>query len=162
MKRRDQNQAYKEWVELKRLIADLDSLVVPILLRGTYDSGLTRRGVQVEDDFAQTNDPTGEMAIREPIDDDVHRDVILIASNIRIAKNTAEHIKAITPESVADRAAREIPDCLACGKPAIGRVRSGYDDACYMAWRRAGYPERAIWERQRRDDVTKAVTSDVT
>lgn len=44
--------------------------------------------------------------------------------------------------------------CKACGRDVSGaandRLRSGYDEACARAWDRAGRPDRAEWERERR------------
>lgn len=45
-------------------------------------------------------------------------------------------------------------DCTACGRYVSGatddRLRSGYCDACRKAWERAGRPDRAAFENERR------------
>lgn len=51
--------------------------------------------------------------------------------------------------------------CLACHTDVSGaahdRLRSGYCAACYRAWDRAGRPERAVWERERRAYLAQPV-----
>lgn len=48
--------------------------------------------------------------------------------------------------------------CLCCQRDVLGtaedRLRNGYCDACRKAWERAGRPDRAWFERQRREQAS--------
>ena len=170
MRRRDQNQAAREWSELKTALGMLDPIVTTVLLRGTHDAGI-RRSIPSSDDDPERKtppptwaDPTGEAAIREEFGDDVEKSIVALAAAVHRALNIAKAIIEITPEdglAVVDRSVKSVPDCLACGDPCYEGVRHGFDDKCRKRWNRAGKPDRgefiALVKRERDEMVSHAV-----
>lgn len=158
MNRREQNAALQAWNSLKADIDQLDKTITAVLARGTYDSGERRLpktpGDREEKSPAPAyNDETGELAIRFAVDDPIHKDIVAMVRNLHLAASNAKKVLAVTPENVAERARRTVPDCLACHRPVEGRVLSGYDRSCYEKWTRAGRPDRAKFERDRLADM---------
>ena len=167
MRRRDQNQAAREWSELKTAFEMLDPIVTTVLLRGTHDSGIRRALPNAEPGDSETppwNDETGETAIRQPQGDAVEKSIVALAAAVHRALNIAKAIIEITPEdglAVVDRSVKSVPDCLACGDPCYEGVRHGFDDKCRKRWNRAGKPDRgefiALVKRERDEMVSHAV-----
>ncbi len=167
--RRSQNQAYKEWQALTDLWPDLYKLILPILARYSEESGQRRHlsiVVNREDGTPPPSysDPTGETAIRGQINDSIYQDIRAFIDHIHHALNIARKIKAVTPADVAERAQREVPDCLACGDPCVGRIIAGFDEKCYKRWTRHGRSDRsqfvAMVRRERIAIVSTNSTSD--
>lgn len=160
MDKRKQNKALRQFEQLLKDLAALEPLIVPVLLRSSQDSGVRKfkvvRGKDAEVGTPPPSyaDPTGESGIREGFIDAVEAKVCAIAKYIELSLNLARNVLTVTPPDVAERAKREIPDCLACGDPVSGRLKSGYDEKCYKAWQRAGYPDRPTFERSRREKTT--------
>ena len=149
MRRREQNQAARDWIALKDAVASLDPIITTVLLRGTYDSGIRRSLPDVEPGDSEKPawaDETGETAIRQAVQyDAVEKSVVAMAAAINRALHIAESIVAITPEMDMTNIGRTVlvvPDCLACGVPCKGGVRHGFDDKCRKRWDRAGRPDR--------------------
>ncbi len=140
MNRRQQDRALKDWTALKQAVEELDDVVSPVLLRGTFDTGqrLAKYDGKGKPQYAEQktqmtsyNDSTGETAIKDEIGDSVHDYVMSMVSNIGNALNAAKQIMSITPKDVADRAKRDVPDCAACGDPVSGKLFYGrWDDKC--------------------------------
>lgn len=166
MRRRDQNQAAREWSELKTALGMLDPIVTTVLLRGTHDAGI-RRSIPSSDDDPERKtppptwaDPTGEAAIREEFGDDVEKSIVALAAAVHRALNIAKVITSITPADVVERASRTVPDCMACGDPCYGGVRNGFDEKCRKRWDRAGRPDRGEFmfmiKRERAEKMSHA------
>jgi len=164
VRRRDQNQARKDWDDLKDVIAELDPMITEVLLRA---SQLPRRkrmpdgSPEVGTPSPPWSDPTGEEAVSQSQHhDSVEMSINTLTNMLRRALNTAKVIKAITPADVRDRASRSIPECLACGDPCFGGVRNGFDEKCGRRWDRAGRPDRgefiAMVKRERDKGVSHA------
>jgi hypothetical protein len=144
LKRKEQNQARREFTELQAAFDELAPLVTRVLLRGTFDSG-RRKSLKIKDDPGPPAyaDETGEDAISTPYADAVEGYVKAMASHIHEALNNAKSVLEIAPADVAERALQTVPPCMACGDPCHGGVRSGFDDKCRKRYERAGHPDRA-------------------
>ena len=141
MKRRDQNQAIKDFGLLKALIAEMDEFLLEVLSRGTFTSGQRKRdGGELAPELKGTLayiDPTGETAISDELADSVTSDVAAMVGHITFALNIAKHVISITPDDVAERAKRSVPDCAACGDPISGKIFYGrWDDKCRQRFRK--------------------------
>lgn len=141
MKRRDQNQALKEFNLLKNLIAELDERVLEVLSRGTFTSGQRKRDkTELAPELRGTlayADTTGDTAISEELADSVTSDVMAMVSHMTFAVNIAKHVLSITPDDVVERAKRSVPDCAACGDPVSGKIFYGrWDEKCRSRFRR--------------------------
>jgi hypothetical protein len=156
MKRREQNQARKDWDAFKVAIKELDLIVTTVLLRGTFDSGIRHSLPDVlsgDSIRPPWNDETGETAIRFPEGDSVDEDIEAMATNIHNALNIAKKIMAITPANVAERALESIPNCAACGDQILGRIfYSRWDEKCrsrFRRWVESGHSadEKLVFEK---------------
>lgn len=152
MNRRSQNQALRDFNELATSIETLRPFIMAVLVRASGDSDL-RRSVNKKGDSEQGTpppyyaDPTGEIAMRRQFADAIELKVKAMAEHLHYALNLAKSVLDITPPDVAERAKREVPDCLACGHPAVGKIQSGYCSNCYQAWKDGGFRERKKFER---------------
>lgn len=168
MDRKSQNNTLSEFNELENRLIALRPLILEVLVRATGDSGL-RRNVGKRGDLESGTpppyyaDPTGEIAMRRQFADSLELKIRSMSEHLHYALNLAKNILDITPPDVAERAKREVPDCMACGDPCHGRVRSGFDDKCYTRWLRAGRPDRAAFIshiKQSQGDVPSIVDSE--
>jgi hypothetical protein len=69
------------------------------------------------------------------------------ASGAQRAVNLARRALQDVP---TDDRAQTVPDCLACGGPAVPRPTHGYCGVCDQEWIANGRPDRAAFERSRR------------
>lgn len=83
------------------------------------------------------------------------------AKTVTRAHDFVEHVKT----KAAGRQSALAGVCLCCSRvvygtaddPMLGtkedKLRAGYCNECRMAWKRAGCPDRAMWERTRREEL---------
>lgn len=166
MNRRQQNRALKDWAELVSAVDLLGPLVAPVLARGTYDSGQhkmpERGGPESGTPPPSYADPTGEIAVRESKDDAVHKHIVAMARNIALALNIAKAVMAITPENVAERAKRSVPNCAACGDLITGKIFfSRWDNKCRTRFRRWVEDGNAADEKLRFEQIVQNEQKDV-
>src|SRR5579863_6877883 len=121
MGRAARNEGIKEWEALKRLIAELDPIIVGVYRRVTTDDSDLRIPMKLKKDDPEWgaprtaySDPTGDAATNWKTVDDVTQDVESMADHILLALNAAQHIRDFNPQDVAERARRTVPDCMAC------------------------------------------------
>ena len=156
MNRKSQNDAFSEFNELEKRLTSLRPLILEVLTRASGDSDL-RRNVGKHGDLESGTpppyyaDPTGETAMRKRFADSVELKVSAMAEHIHYALNLAKTVLDVTPPDVAERARREVPDCLACGQPSAGKIHSGYCPDCYKAWEDGGFRDRKTFERRRKE-----------
>ena len=136
MNRREENRALRDFDLLGRIYDELRPLIRPVLARATHDSGQRHH---VKDGglapwlrgTGEHPDPTGDAAIADEIRDSVAADIEGLVKHLGYALNIAKKVLTITPVDVAERAAREIPDCAACGDPINGKIFYGrWDEKC--------------------------------
>lgn len=167
MNRRQQNRALDDWNALVKIIHELDPLVGKVLVRGSYDSG-HRKGPVAKDDPEKGipppyySDRTGELAVMAEIDDGVRQAIVAMAKHLHLARNLAKWVLNVAPKDATARAELSVPDCLACGRPVFGRVKSGYDQSCYDRWVYLGRPERSRFEHDRKNEVEGVSTTSTT
>lgn len=154
MERREQSQAMRDAEDLGLIVDDLVVAAQEVFVRNRFSSGEKVRPKKKEKDFGDLTpppayaDPTGEGAILsydgERVDE-VETDIKTLVAHIRNALAIAQRIVNMANESVMVRAMRTVPDCLRCGKPCHGRVRSGFCETCYRKWIRKLRPDRMVF-----------------
>ena len=171
MNRREENRALRDFDLLGRIYDELGPLIRPVLARATHDSG-QRHHVKDEDlapwlrGTGEHPDPTGDAAIADEIRDSVAADIEGMVKHLGYALNIAKKVLTITPVDVAERAAREIPDCAACGDPINGKIFYGrWDNKCRVRFQRWVAAGNAADEKLRFEITIRAekdVQSDVS
>lgn len=165
MNRKEQNRVAKTWAEIKRAVDALDPLVVPVLLRGTFESGVRKdpqgrstksdgskfpkKAFEVSAQATPYSDDTGETAIKVEVADRVSRAIETMAKNLGITLNFAKWIVDGVPETTTEAILREIPNCQACDRPVFGKVKAGYDLECYRRKQTLGISDRSEFRSAR-------------
>lgn len=154
MERREQSQAMRDAEDLGLIVDDLVVAAQEVFVRNRFSSGEKVRPKKKEKDFGDLTpppayaDPTGEGAILnydgERVDG-IEVEIKALATTIRNALVSARRMVDMANEDVSVRAMRTVPDCLACGDPCHGRIRSGFDEKCYKRWIRAQRPDRVLF-----------------
>ncbi len=146
MNRSQQNRALKDLQDLVAVIQDFEEDVRHVLMRDQFSSGQLMVQWDRDDPEAapppQHGDPTGEAAIWEERADNIGKTISKMASSLAQWHSMAKWVKDLSSVDVEARAKRTVPDCLACGDPCVSKVRSGFDDKCYMRFVRSGRPDR--------------------
>lgn len=109
--------------------------------RGSDPTSTTERAALEGDDTA-----TAMLAIAIDHYDQAMRHVYAAASALNAYRN---------PKQRTEGRVSTVEPCRACAQLALPRAKAGYCEACYRAWDRAGRPDRATFEheRKRREDV---------
>ena len=150
MPRPRQNKALKDLQELVSIIRDDDfeAIVAQIIMRDTFVE--KRRAAKWADGDPEkgtppphVGDPTGEEAVSDKEQQDaLAKSVRKLASDLTNWLAWAKNIRDRGDFDPMKRAERTVPDCLACGDPIPGRVRSGFDGKCFKRWNDAHRPDR--------------------
>lgn len=89
------------------------------------------------------SDSTGDDAVwSEEIEDPTGKAIAGMARTVRNLDALAANIFELSTIDPEKRARRSVPDCLACGQPCHGGVRSGFCDRCRKEWDRLHRPDR--------------------
>lgn len=152
--RRAQNQALRDFEQLKRLVAALDPIVTPVLLKASFGTGVRKAKSTPRDrergtpppDYA---DPTGEVAVAEEVRDRVATAITAITKHVTEAVNLARWVQEDVPNTNSEAIKREIPNCQACDRAVFGRVKSGYCQECYDRKRYLQVADRAEFRKLR-------------
>jgi hypothetical protein len=97
--------------------------------------------------------------VADPIYDSVKELAVMLSNIAELAQRIDERVAYITDTKTRIKEA-EIVNCQACLRECGGlkdRVKSGYCQACYMAWYRLGMPYRATFELQRREELAESL-----
>ena len=95
--------------------------------------------------------------VADPIYDSVKELAVMLSNIAELAQRIDERVAYITDTKSRIKEA-EVVTCQACLRECGGlkdRVKSGYCQACYMAWYRLGMPYRATFELQRREELVE-------
>ena len=174
-RRQEQNQAARDIQTLSDIMPDLLEQALHVIKRNDFTSGeRVHRKDELWGPIAGTEgndmtgtsepyygDPTGEEACWDERDDRTGIIISAMCTALSQWLTMAQSIHDLSNTDVRVRAAKSMPDCLACGDPCLGRVLSGFDEKCYKRFVRAGRPDRnvfiqAIKEEKSLEEVSTA------
>jgi len=95
--------------------------------------------------------------VADPIYDSVKELAVMLSNIAELAQRIDERVAYITDTKLRIKES-EIVKCQACLRECGGlkdRVKSGYCQACYMAWYRLGMPYRAKFELERKAELAE-------
>lgn len=153
-RRQQQNRALRDVQIIADLMPELLKEATHVILRNDFTSGerMHQRdelgaSKSTHSDMTGTpqphyGDPTGEEACWDEKPDRTGIAISELCERLTQCLNSALEIHKLSNTDVRIRAARTIPDCLACGDPCLDGVRSGFDNKCRMRWDRLGRPDR--------------------
>ena len=98
--------------------------------------------------------------VADPIYDSVKELAVMLSNIAELAQRIDERVAFIT-DTKSSIKELVVVYCEACQREVAGtvsdRIRSGYCQACYQAWRREGMPSRYQFELQRREELAESL-----